>query len=187
MVHWHGDWPAVSPRKGPERLCMAMAQATQQWWRGSCLIFSSKPLPDVASDHKTLTDSEFPEKGEFPQRKNENTHAFKSFQTDSGKKKITFYNGRPPWCVFKLHRHLFLSSAAAVGMTKVDSPQWLNLISSLIKRKATTGEAAISVSKQQDTDISSSCLMEQEIIVLLLLSWPSSLYVQTHIYIKKLL
>lgn len=87
VVHWHGDWPAVSPRKGPERLCMAIAQATQQWWKGSCLIFSSKPLPDVASDNKTLTDSEFPEKGEFPQRKNENTHAFKSFQTDSGKKK----------------------------------------------------------------------------------------------------
>lgn len=124
-------------------------------------------------------------KGNFSKGKNENTHGFKSFQTDSGKKKITFYNGRPPWCAFKLLRHLFLSSGAAVGMTKVASPQWLNLTSSLIKRKATTGEAAISVNKQQDTGISSSCLVEQEIIVLLLLSWPSSLYVQTHIYLKK--
>lgn len=102
---------------------MATAQAAQQGWRGSCLIFSSKPVPDVASDLKTLTDSEFPRKGEFPQRKNENTHGFGSFQTNSGKKKVTFYKGRPPWCAFKLLRHLFLSSAAAVGMTKVASPQ----------------------------------------------------------------
>lgn len=31
-----------------------------------------------------------PKKGEFPQRKNENTHGCRSFQTDSGKKKSLF-------------------------------------------------------------------------------------------------
>lgn len=170
MVHWHGDWPAVRPRKGPGRLCMAMAQAAQQWWRSSCLI-SSKPLPDVASDHKTVTDSEFPEEGEFPQI--ENTHGCRSFRTDSGKKKSLSTMEGFFWCSFKPLRHLFISSAAAVSMTKVASPQWLNLISFLIRSKATTGEAAISVSKQQDAGIS-SCLVEQEINVLLL-SWPSSL------------
>lgn len=77
--------PAVRLRRGSGRLCMAMA--AQQWWRGSCLI-SSKPAPDVASDHKTLADSEFPKKGEFPQRKNENTLGCRSFPTDSGKNKM---------------------------------------------------------------------------------------------------
>lgn len=94
------------------------------------------------------------------------------FQTDSGKKKVTFHNGRPPWCASKLLMHLFLSSTAAFGMTKLASPQ-LNLISSLIKSRATAGEATISVSKQQHIGMSSGCMVEQEIIVLLLLSWPS--------------
>lgn len=83
MVHWCGDWPADRPRKGPGRLCMAMAQAAQQWWRDSCLI-SSESVPDVASDHKTLTHSEFPKKREIPQI--ENRCGCRSFQTDSGKK-----------------------------------------------------------------------------------------------------
>lgn len=104
MVHCRGDWPAVRPSKGPGRLSMAMTQPAQQWWRGSCLI-SSKPVSDVVSDHKTLTDSEFPKKGEFPQRKNENIHGYRSFQTVSGKK-----NNFLQWKASLVWRLLCLSS-----------------------------------------------------------------------------
>lgn len=174
VVPQHGDWPAVSPRRGPERPCTATAQAAQQWWRDSCLSFSSKPPPDVASGWKSLTHAEFPEKGHFPKGKMRRLMGLKAiFQTDSGKKKVTFHNGRPPWCASKLLIHLFISSTDAFGVTKLASPQSLNLISPLIKSRVTAGEATISVSKQQYIGISSSCLVEQEIIVLLLLSWPS--------------
>lgn len=152
---------------------MAMAQPAQQWWRGSCLI-SSKPVSDVASDHKTLTDSEFPKTREFPQMKNKNTHgcfqtAFKQIQ----ERKSPFFTMEgllgvlsSPLDISFFHQQLQLAWQ-----------KWLphndEILPLLIKSKATRGEVAVSVSKQQDTSISSSCLVEQEIIVLLLISRPS--------------
>lgn len=148
-----------------------MLQAAPQWWRGLCQSISPKPPLDVAAGCKILSHSEFPEKGHFPKGKMKTLMDLKAiFQTALGKTKVTFHNVRPPWCASKLLIHLFLSSTAAFGMTELASPQQLDLISPLIKSRATAGEATLSVSKQQCIGISRSCLVEQEIIVLLLLS-----------------
>lgn len=124
MVHWQGDWPAVRTRYGHGSACSAVMERFMPDLLKTCFWCCFWPQD---SHWFRIPKNQ----GISPNEKWEHSWMFSnSFQTDSGKKKSLFYNGRPPWCAFKSLRHLFLSPAAAVGMTEVASSQWWNLTSS---------------------------------------------------------